>query len=39
MFLYFDVKVLFLIYETTITFKLKMDQTMTTYLGQYNFEP
>ena len=28
-------------YETTITmmFKLKPDQTMTTYLGQYNFEP
>ena len=40
MFLCFDVKVQFLTYETTttITFKLKTNQSMTTYLGQYNFE-
>ena len=37
----FDVKAQFLSYETTttMTFKLKTDQIMTTYLGQYNFEP
>ena len=40
-FLCFDVKMQFLTYEitTTMTFKLKTDQTMTTYLGQHNFEP
>ena len=41
MLLCFDVKVLVLTYETTtnMTVKLKTDQKMTTYLGQYNFEP
>ena len=40
-FLCFNVKVQFLTYETTttMTFKLTTGQTMTTYLGQYNFEP
>ena len=40
MFLCGDAKAYFSTYETTtMTFKLKMDQTMTTYFGQYNFEP
>ena len=39
-FLCFDVKVQFLTYETTtsVAFKLKTIQSMTTYLGQYNFK-
>ena len=41
MFLCFDVEVYFLTYETTttMTFKLKTDQTMTPYLDQYSYEP
>ena len=36
MFLCFDVKISFLTYETT--FKLRTNQSMTTFLGRYYFK-